>query len=478
MSGFKQVLKHGRNYLAANLATKALAFISIPIYTRLLSTVEYGVVSIFLGVAGILSSIMTLSMDRSISRYYFDQKDSNDFSQFNGTSLILSLIIFFFNAIILFLFAENFGKLVGLDKGVVFLLIPYTLINIIGLTFEQIFGPQKKSKAIAITSLYRVYIGFGLSIIIILLFSKNKHYGLIYGHIAAGFLVSIYWIKKLVIYFKICFKAKYVKYILTYSAPLIPYALSGVIIAQFGKIAIGSEQGLSEAGFYTLAQTISSLVLILILVTHQAWNPYYFEYMNSKNYNQLDKDFIRIFKVTLIAAYFIATFGQEIGLLLAKKDFTKSLYLIPIFTIGYISYQLSYTYLRNFGYSKSTQYMTLTVLISGISNVVLNTILIPVYGEIGAAISFVCSYFIMVLIGWLINNYIVKLHSTSLKKLLLPLIITIPFYLCYYIIILSHNYFLILFLKLILVLILVIILLYKERKDIYCYFLDIKNKVF
>ena len=37
MSDFKALAKHSTNYLFATMATKALVFISIPVYTRLLS---------------------------------------------------------------------------------------------------------------------------------------------------------------------------------------------------------------------------------------------------------------------------------------------------------------------------------------------------------------------------------------------------------------------------------------------------------
>ena len=466
MSTFKEILKHGRNYLTANIAAKALAFISIPVYTRLLTTEEYGIVSIFLSLAGLLASVMAWSMDRSISRYYFDQKSYEDFKQFNGTALVLSVTAFLLNSIIIIVFAENFQDLVGLEKGVIYLLIPFSLINVIRLMFQQIFGPQKKSKLIAKTSLYRVYSGFAFSIIFLLLFSSNKYYGLIYGQILAGSFISIYIIKKITPFFKICFKKEYIKYIFTYSVPLIPYALSGVIISEFGKIAIGSETGFANAGLYTIAQTIGSLVVIMITVTHQAWNPYYYEYMNSKNYKQLDNDFVRIFKITVIIAFLIAAFGEEIGFLLAKKDFTQSLYLIPIFTIGYVFYQLSYTFIRNFGYSKSTQYMTITVLISGISNVLLNSLLIPIYGELGAAISFVGSYFIMFLLAWAINTLIVKIHATSLRSLLPAIIIAIPFYLLLYSTLLIESRLSSIIIRFILFMALAIIILYTERKNL------------
>ena len=466
MSDFKQIIKHSGNYLIANLATRALAFISIPVYTRLLSTEEYGVINIFLGVAGVLGSVMSLSMDRSVSRYFFDQKNPEDFRKFNGTSSILASIAFIINALILVYFADGFGKLVGLDNKIIYLLIPYTFINIIGLTFEQIYGPLKKSKEIAISSLARVYIGFALSIFLILLFKEDKSFGQILGQILAGVAIIFYWIKKIRPFVKFSFNIAYIKYIFTYSVPLIPYALSGVIIEQFGKIAIGSSQSLSQAGYYSLALAISSIVSIAIAVTHQAWNPYYFEYMNSKNYPQLDKDFIRIFKITVLVAFGIAAFGEEIGFFLAKKEFLSSMHLIPIFTIGYIFYQLSYAYLRNFGYSRSTQYMTITVFASGISNVLLNFILIPTLGELGAAVSFALSYIVMAFLAWIINKFLVKLHATPLKLMLIPMIIAVPFYLLLYFTPFIEFLILSIIIKFLLCCLLIVIIFWSERIEI------------
>lgn len=466
MAGFKEIMGHGKNYLIANLATKALAFISIPVYTRLLSMNDYGIVSIFIGVVGIFGSIMSLSADRSVSRYYFDQKDEQDFRQFVGTSSTLASLFFIVNSLLIIIFSEKLGDLIGLDKRVIYLLIPVTFIDIIGLTFEQIYGPLKKSKIVASSSLIRVYIGFTFSIALILLFKNEKYIGQILGQITAGIIMVFYWAKRIKPFFTFSFKTAYLKYIFTYSVPLIPYALSGVIIAQFGKIAIGTTQNMSQAGFYSLASNIGSLVLIAIAISHQAWNPYFMEYMNEKNYKQIDKDFVRIFKLTILFAFTIACFGEEIGLILAKKDFVSSLYLVPIFTIGYIFYQFSYAYLRNFGYSKKTQFMTLTVLLSGILNVLMNIVFIKWYGEIGAAISFTLSYVFMTLLALGFNYFFVKLHVTSLNLLIKPILVVAFFYTLLLILSSIQFFWLQFFIKCILLLNLTVIILWKDRFEI------------
>ena len=82
MSDVRALLKHSLNYLFAQVATKALAFISIPVYTRILSVEEFGVVQVFLATVGIASVLLTLNTEVGISRYYYDRKSDDDFKEF------------------------------------------------------------------------------------------------------------------------------------------------------------------------------------------------------------------------------------------------------------------------------------------------------------------------------------------------------------------------------------------------------------
>ena len=90
MSDFKALAKHSTNYLFAIMATKALAFISIPVYTRLLSVYEYGIINVFMSTVGIVQVLLTLNTEVAISRYYYDAKNEQDFKEFCSTSIKIS----------------------------------------------------------------------------------------------------------------------------------------------------------------------------------------------------------------------------------------------------------------------------------------------------------------------------------------------------------------------------------------------------
>lgn len=58
--------------MVGNLFNKALAFFTIPIFTRLLTTSEYGIAQTYLSWVSILTLIVGLSLGNSIRTAYVD----------------------------------------------------------------------------------------------------------------------------------------------------------------------------------------------------------------------------------------------------------------------------------------------------------------------------------------------------------------------------------------------------------------------
>lgn len=428
MSDLRGLLKHSSNYLLANIATKALSFISIPVYTRLLTVSDYGVVNVFMATLQIASIILTLNTEVAISRFYYDIKDINEFKKFVGTSIILSGSVFVLMSCMMILFLPLISDISALSERLTLYIIPVALYNIINSIFQQIYNPMMESRKIAIVSSIQVYLAFGLSVVAMLMLSTDKYYGYIYGNICAMLLLAVYLINNIKPYVKFCFEWKYVKYILSYSLPNLPYALSGVIIAVFGRLIIGERSGFEDAGLYSFAANIGGLMLIIISVTHQAWNPYYFRYMNENDIISINKDYNLIWRLSLLSALFLSFFGSDIGMFLGRPQYYSSLYLIPIFTLGYVFYQWAYVYMRNCGYAKKMIWNAVGVVISGIINVIFSVLLFKKIAIIGVAISFALSYIVLLIISYFINSFKLKLYTPNMLIFIKPFLFFIAFW--------------------------------------------------
>lgn len=428
MSDHKALLKHSRNYLIANLATKALLFISIPIYTRLLSVEEYGIINVFMSTIAVASVLLTMNTEVAISRYYYDSNDINEFKRFVGSSVNLVACVIIVTSAIFLLFVKPISELLSFNVVLTISILPVALYSIINSIFEQIYNPMLQSKRIAIVSSVKTYLAFALSIVFILLLKNEKYMGYVWGTVLAMFVLAIYLYRQIRPYYTFCFDTKHLKYILVFSLPYLPYSLSGVIIAQFGRLLISNDAGFETAGVYSFASNISMILLVFIGVVHQAWNPYYFRYMNDTDYKSIDVDYDMIWRITLLVGVGVSIFGQEIGWIMGGEEYWESLYILPLLVSGYVFYQWAYVYMRNCIFAKRTFWNAISVVAGGISNVIISYFLIPIYGVLGVSLAFCVSYLILLLTSYISNKFILRVYVPSFWSFLKLLIIALPFW--------------------------------------------------
>ncbi len=461
-----ETLRHAKNYFSANIAIKALGFISIPIFTRLFTQTDYGIVAVFSSYVGIMTVILSLNSYTAVSRYYYEKTD--DLDEFIGTTLVFVGIVFCLTIPVYILFNNKIANLMQLPKPLLIYLIFSCLFAIIYSIYYQILIPQRRSKEAAIISIFKGYIGFGIAVLLVYLLNENRYLGQIWSTLLIGFVFSIYFIIKIHKHSKFCFKIKYIKYIANYSIPLIPYHLSGIILAQFDRIMINNIIDAASAGLYSLGYNIGKLLLIVISSTQMALMPDFFKFVDDKEYIRLDNLVKKVFSIVTITALGLVLFAREIVFVLADKKFHQGLSVVPIVIIGYIFFAMFTVYGRYIGYKKKTVLSSIVALTAGISNIILNAVYIPKYGYIAGAYTTVVSYFIMFLLAWIVAKFILKQRITPLWMIWKPTLIMFGFItFAYFLNTLSLSSILFFGLKLMLLGLFSIIVFYKEIKSVF-----------
>jgi len=392
----------------------------------LLTTGDYGILNLFSTYNGILAVIMTMNIHSVVGRYFYDKKSDEDFRNFVGTVFFISsffILVFF---IFFLLFYDYASNLLGLPKNTVIYLPILVITGIASSVFSQIMQPLNLSRKLAINSILYTYSAFVLSVILMLQLNTDKYMGSIWAQMAVGCIFFFYYIKEIRPFFNFSFHVGHLRYILGYSIPMIPYALSGVILAQIDRVMINSYQGVSSVGMYSFAYNIALLMSLVVNAIGQAWIPKYFQYMNDKEYATHDREIIKITYMVIAIAGALILFGKELGMLLAAKKFHAALTIIPVVVISYVFEHVFTIYGRNIGYSRRTIYATLIALSAGTLNIILNKIFLPKYGYQIAAWTTLASYLLMALLAYAVSRYIIKLHSTSLLMVLTPVLFLLP----------------------------------------------------
>jgi O-antigen/teichoic acid export membrane protein len=420
-----ETLRHAKNYLSADVATKSLGFISIPIFTRLFTQEDYGIVAIFASYVGIMTVILSLNSYTAVGRYYYEKTD--DFGEFVGTTFIFTGLILCISVIIYILFYQQINNLIKLPGLLSTYLIFTCLFAIIQSIYTQILVPQKKSKELAIINVLNGYIGFAIAVLFVYLLKENRYLGRIWATLLIGFIFSIYYIKKINKYLKFNFKIEHIKYIANYSIPSIPHSLSGVILDQFDRIMINNIINTASAGLYSLGYNIGMLLLMVNGSILTAFVPDFIKFLDNKEYNRLDVLMGKVFSIGTIAALGLVLFAREIVMVLVDVKFHEALKVVPIVVIGYVFHEMYFMYGMYPGYKKKTIYTSIVTLSAGSLDVVLNAMFIPKYGYIAAAYTTLVSYFAMFVMAWIMSKYILKQRVSPLWLFWKPTLIMFGF---------------------------------------------------
>jgi len=411
-----ELINHAKNYMSAEFITKGLAFLSIPLFTRLLTTDGYGILSIYTSVISIFTILLGLNIIGSVSRYFYEE--NNEFEFFLGSNLLFILIFDILFIIVLYQFKDYISDFFGISSYLFILSIVISFFNVPMKMILAYFQASKKSKKHAAMTIAKKILVLIISLVLIYFLDNNKYLGKAYAEIfvmGIVFLISIYYLLKKS---KKIFKLKYISYSLKFGIPLIPHALSGFVLTSFDTIIINQLTGASNAGLYSFAYNIGRIMNFTVIAMNKAWVPLFYEKFKKRNYSEIKtlaynySNYIYMFAILLIL------FSKEIVMIMADKSYYSSLNLVPIIIISYV-FGFLYTLYANYSfYFKKTKLISLITIIVGTINVVLNYIYIPKFGYKVASVTTLICNALLFIFHYLNVRFVMKKELINLKKIL------------------------------------------------------------
>ena len=409
-----KLLKHSKNYLIGDVASRALSFISIPIFTRLLLPEEYGILSIYVSIYQLFKIIMTLNFHGALSRNYHEK--DGEFPVFLGTVNVFLLVFDALLIAIMFILRENLAAYFGVDSSVFFLGVITSSINVFNLMYFTYLQASQQSRKYAIISFVNNILILAVAIIWVINLNSERYLGRIYATISVNFLVLGYTAYNLIKMSKFKFEVSKIKYAAKFGVPLMPHAMSGFILAQFDRIMINRINGAADAGLYSMAYNIGLLMNVVVISINRAWTPVVYAKLREKKYEDVNKMVANNAKIVFLCALALIMFSKEIGMLLADPAYYSGLDLIPIIVLGYVFMYFYNVYGTYAFFRKKTLMVSACTLVAGVVNIILNSIFIPEYGNVAAAYTTVASYALMFILHYLNMRYILK-EKENIPKL-------------------------------------------------------------
>ena len=407
-------------YLFANIVNKAIAFITIPIFSRMLTTEEYGIVSTYSSYVLILQYIMGLSSEYTLRNAYVDYNKeipaymSSMFTLTLLNSSLISICVIVVNIFSIHVADTWLCVCCLLQSFMTF--VNNAMINKLMMDNDYI----SRSILTAVPNILSALFG----VIFILLISENRVMGRILGYVVALSMFGIYNIGSSWIHAKPQIFSKYWKYILKISPPLVVHGLSMIALSQLDRIMITSLKSSSETGIYSIIYSLSMVALAVTQAIEGVWIPWFTKKYTNKEYGEINKRARQYLLLIAVLVSVIMLIAPETLKIMAPKAYWGGIPMIPpLILSSYFIYMYSY-YVGVELYQKRTKTISMLTLIATVSNIWLNTIFIPKYGGLAAAFTTLISYILLFLLHLIVGRKINR-NTFPIKCFLGPLTIVI-----------------------------------------------------
>ncbi len=391
-------------YLVGNLFNKGMSFLTVPIFTRILSTSDYGIVTTYNSWIAILSMVVGLALHMGIRAAFVDYEENiNDFISVATTfSITWGLVLC---AIVL-----AASTLIKININVTLLVLCFLqgLASALVEDYSMYLMMQYRYKFRTALMILPNLISMILSIIAIIFVVSTEH--LYMGRIVPtacvyilfGILVCLWVYKKSQIFHR----KEYLKYGLSISAPLVLHGIALNILSQSDRTMITCLADASQTGIYSLIYNFSMIATVLTTSLEGVWVPWFMKkYQDGKmkEINALAIDYVHLMTYAMVSLILV---GPEIVHFLASEKYWEGIIIIPPVVLANYLVFLYTLYVNVEHVHKKTVYITVNTIIAAVLNVILNFLLIPHYGYAAAAYTTLVSYCIALL-----------LHAAYSKKL-------------------------------------------------------------
>lgn len=391
MAEENKVIKAGIGYTVGNYLLKGLSFLTVPIFSRLLSTADYGVFNSYLAYQCILFLIVGLALHASLKNACY--KYGENFAKYNSNCILIAICSLAAWLVLANLFYPVYGELVGFSRFVVNLL----LLDSFGTAMIQFFnvyvGLDYRYEAFLKLSAFNAVANLALSVVFIIwVFPEDRATGRILGNALPVALIGVVIIRYFFKQAKPKFDAEYTKYAIRYSVPLIPHGISQVILSQFDRIMIKNLIGDAQAGIYSFGYNIFSILNVTMNSLDNVWGPWFYEKMAAKKYKEIRKVGDKYALGMLLFCGMIMLGTPELVKILGAREYWDAMYsVVPIVIGGYYMFLCTFPSYVEYYYEK-TKFVALGTGMAAIVNIVLNLIFIEKYGYLAAAYTTLVTY--------------------------------------------------------------------------------------
>ncbi len=381
-----------------------LGLVQLPLTTRLLATQEYGKTTMFTTAVTVIYIFAILGLDQAYIRYYY--KDGVNRKTLFVQCLVPPLVLIIIFAVIYCFFSGTFNAFLFGATGisVIIPVVVYTITSV----FERFLflNIRMDQNGVLYSNLNILSKVLNVSFIILFAYLMGSDFRVVMYAMSGSLLVVTLIIG--IRYAFITRKDKITRHdvsqkeLLRYGIPFIPMLLMEWLLSSMDKWSIKIFNDFSETGIYGSAMQIMTIILTLKITFVAFWSPVAMEKYESSSEEECRAFFTDMFdKVQFLCmcVAFLLTIFRGVIVLILGKDYRDAISIIPFLTLMPVLSILFEMTGQGVKFTGKIKYFNYASFAAIICNLIGNTLLVPRYRGVGAALATAVTYMVYFALG-------------------------------------------------------------------------------
>lgn len=387
----RRLLKDASLYSLSSLLARGFSFVTVPVFTRILSPADYGALDLLSYVAVLAPLVIGCALDQAVGRFYLDSTlDETERRRIASTGLFYNVIAFAIVGLALspvagFLSSSWLDGQVG--PGTVQIVLGFIWIQSVFYITNNQLRYLFRARAFALSNVGNTIVSTAAGFAAVAWLDLGVA-GVFLGQAlgqAIFSVVSIYLARDC---YRAVFDLSLLNRMLRYSLPLVPGTLAFFGMQYVDRYILNEVRGLADVGIYGMGARIASLVNLFLMGFQGAWWP---EVMRSFRESDAPARFRTVFEVYLFVTMTIlvglSLFGHEVLLVLTTPEFAQGFVVVPLLVLGAVMASIANYFAYGIQIAEKNHLRMALNIAALVASIGFNILLIPVLGALGAALA-------------------------------------------------------------------------------------------
>ena len=295
-----QLIKDFIIYGSTSAFSGLIGVLLLPIYTRIFSPSEYGIIELITIATAILSTIAGMQLDSALARYFYE-RDGTERVLLISTGFVLRLFFAVCIFLIFFYFRSDILTIINVPNVYEWPIIISSLTIPLNAMFSYILVVLRLNhSAIRYGILAIGYFASNAVICIIMVVHFNQGVkGVFLGPLIAGIVFTILGVAVLREYLALSFSSIYAKDLLIYGLPIVPTVIISWLRSYIDRFLLLPIIGLSGVGIFSTGIRISSVILFIVTAFTLAWVPFSMEIISKPDHKDIFSKILNLYTAFL-----------------------------------------------------------------------------------------------------------------------------------------------------------------------------------